>query len=178
MSGPLAPDSHYPLELARRKKMRLLKRASWLFTFPLFVFYSGTLSAQQGSEDIQDATGKYHFLTADDTLALLEEEGKLKGYVEVCQGEEESDALLSYPITIGWRKKDRIEFKTGKIHQKYYRFTGTVQHGAGHEETDPDYLRLVGDLEVVSVRAETGKEFVQRIHAVFKSMGRGERGED
>src|SRR5947208_54902 len=89
-------------------------------------------------EDIADVTGKYHFLSADDTLAILEEEGKLKGYIDVYQGEEESDAVLSYPIMLGWRKKDHVEFKTGRIHQKYYRFTGAAERGGGHEQANLD----------------------------------------
>ena len=128
-------------------------------------------------EDIPDVTGKYHFLSADDTLAILEEEGKLKGYVDVYQGEEESDAVLSYPITLGWRKKDHVEFKTGRIHQKYYRFTGAAERGSGHEQADPDYLRLVGDLEIVTVRGDSGQEAVERRRVVFKSMGKNEESE-
>src|SRR5205809_1566992 len=129
-------------------------------------------------EDIADVTGKYHFLSADDTLAILEEEGKLKGYVDVYQGEEESDAVLSYPITLGWRKKDHVEFKTGRIHQKYYRFTGAAERGSGHEQADPDYLRLVGDLEIVTVRGDSGQEAVERRRVILKSMGKSEGAED
>ncbi len=132
------------------------------------------LNAQEGSADIQDVSGKYHFLAAEDIIGLLEEDGKLKGYVDVYQGEEESDAILSYPITIGLRQKNHVEFKTGKIHQKYYRFSGTVQRGEGHKDTDPDYLRLVGDLEIVTVKADTAKEVIDRKHEVFKSLGKNE----
>src|SRR5690242_256395 len=57
----------------------------------------GVVKARPASDEIDDVTGKYHFLSADDTLAILEEEGKLKGYIDVYQGEEESDAVLSYP---------------------------------------------------------------------------------
>ncbi len=165
-----------PLALPNRR--RRLKKPPWIFIVPLALSSWCKINAQPASEDIQDITGKYHFLTADDTLGLLEEEGKLKGYVDVYQGEEESDAILSYPITLGARKNDRVEFKTSKIHQKYFRFAGTAQRGAGHKETDPDYLRLVGDLEIITVKAETGQEFVERRHVVFKSMGKAEAGED
>ena len=132
-------------------------------------------NAQQGNEQVRDASGEYHFLTADDTLALLEEEGKIKGYVDVYQGEEESDTLLSYPITIGSRQKNHIEFKTAKIHQKYYRFSGSVERGKGHEEGDPDYLRLVGDLEIITVKADTGQESAERRHVIFSSKGKSEK---
>jgi hypothetical protein len=134
----------------------------------------GLLRGQEESGEIQDITGTYQFISADDTLALLDEEGKLKGYIDVFQGEEESDAVLSYPITIGSRKKDRVEFKTGKIHQKYFRFSGKVERGRGHEEADPDYLRLVGDLEIVTVKGETGQEETQTLRVLFKSRGREE----
>jgi hypothetical protein len=133
------------------------------------------LMAQKGSEPIRDVSGEYRFLTADDTLGLLEEEGKIKGYIEVYQGEEESDTVLSYPLTIGTRQKNHIEFKTAKIHQKYYRFSGVVERGRGHEEADPDYLRLVGDLESVTVEADTGQESTERRHVIFQSKGRAEK---
>jgi len=132
---------------------------------------AGTLHARP-EEEIDDITGKYHFLNADDVLALLDEEGKLSGYIDVFQGEDESDTILSYPISIGTRKKNRVEFKTRKIHQKYYRFSGTVRRGSGHEAADPDYLELVGDLETVVVKAEPGEESAQRTHVILKSMGR------
>jgi hypothetical protein len=136
------------------------------------------LHAQQEGEEIQDITGKYHFLSPDDTLALLEQEGKLRGYIDIFQGEEESDAVLSYPINTGERKKDHVEFKTGKIHRRFYRFSGSVERGKGHEEGDPDYLRLVGDLEIVTVKGESAEETVQRMHLVFKSLGKTEREEE
>ena len=90
------------------------------------------------------------------------------------QSEDESDALLSYPITSGSRQDDRVEFKTGKIHQEYYRFSGTAQRGQGKKDTDPDYLRLVGELEIVTVSGETGAESVERRQVVFQRMGKGE----
>ena len=154
-------------------------RPSALVAFVLVVCLSflpaTSLKAQQGNEPVRDVTGQYRFLTADDTLAVLEEEGKIKGYVDVYQGEEESDTLLSYPVTIGSRQKNHIEFKTAKIHQKYYRFSGSVERGKGHEEGDPDYLRLVGDLEIIIVKADTGQESAERRHVIFSSKGKAEK---
>jgi hypothetical protein len=132
---------------------------------------AGTLRAR-AEEEIADLTGKYHFMNADDVLALLDEDGKLNGYIDVFQGEDESDTILSYPISIGTRKKNQVEFKTRRIHQKYYRFSGTVRRGSGHEPADPDYLELVGDLETVVIKGASGEESAQRMHVVFKSMGR------
>lgn len=157
--------------------MRLLNPVLSLSLVLLAAAGSGRDAPQNSSEDIQDITNKYHFLSADDTLGLLEEEGKLKGYIDVFQGEDESDTVLSYQITLGWRKKDRVEFKTGKIHQKYYRFVGTVQRGKGGEEKDPDYLRLVGELEIVTGSAETGQDTARKMKVVFKSMGKAEKEE-
>ncbi len=135
------------------------------------------LAAPQESEPILDITGEYHFLSAEDTLALLEEEGKLKGYIDVSQTEEESDAVLSFNIVSGGRKKEHVEFKTSKIHQKYYRFSGTVERGKGHEEKDQDYLRLTGDLEIVTTKTGSTEEAVQRLHVIFKSKGKSETAE-
>ncbi len=132
----------------------------------------------QDSGEIPDITGKYHFLRADDLLAILDEEGRLNGYIDVLQGEEESDSILSYPISEGSRKKDHVEFKTKKVHQKYFRFSGTVERGQGPQAPDPDYLRLVGDLEIVTVKGESDQETAQRMHVVFKSLGRDEDKEE
>jgi hypothetical protein len=136
----------------------------------------GHATAQAG-EEIDDITGKYHFLSADDTLGILEEEGNLKGYIEVFQGEEESDAVLTYDITLGSRKKDHVEFKTNTIHRRYYRFSGKVERGSGRGPDDPDYLRLIGDLETVTVKGETGQETVEKKHLTLKSLGKSERDE-
>jgi hypothetical protein len=138
----------------------------------------GGRSPAQDTENIDDITGKYHFLSADDTLGILEEEGKLKGYIEILQGEEESDTVLSYEIVSGSRKKDHVEFKTNTIHRKYYRFSGKVERGSGHQPNDSDYLRLTGDLETVTVKGDSGQESVQRTHLILKSLGKSERDEE
>jgi hypothetical protein len=134
-------------------------------------------AAAQGTENIDDITGKYHFLSADDTLGILDEEGMLKGYIEVLQGEEESDTVLTYDITLGSRKKDHVEFKTNTIHGHYYRFSGKVERGSGRGPDDPDYLRLVGDLEIVTVKGDSGQESVEKKHLILKSLGKSESNE-
>jgi hypothetical protein len=139
---------------------------------------SGGRTAAQGVENIDDITAKYHFLSPDDTLGILEEEGKLKGYIEILQGEEESDDVLNYEIVSGTRKKDQVEFKTNTIHRKYYRFSGKVERGSGHQSDDPDYLRLVGELETVTVKGESGQEMVKKEHLIMKSFGKSERSEE
>jgi hypothetical protein len=137
------------------------------------------LRAQQDeTRPIDDMTAKYHFITTDDTLAILDEEGRLKGYIEVAQSEEESDSVLSFDIVDGHRKKTHVEFRTNRIHGKFYRFSGTVERGKGHEEKDPDYFRLVGNLDVVTVNGVTGKETVQSTHVLLKSFGRSEKGDE
>jgi hypothetical protein len=132
----------------------------------------------QATENIDDITAKYHFLSPDDTLGILEEEGKLKGYIEILQGEEESDAVLSFDIISGSRKKDHVEFKTNTIHRRYYRFSGKVERGSGREANDPDYLRLIGDLETVTIKGDSGQESVERKHLTLKSLGKSERNEE
>jgi hypothetical protein len=134
--------------------------------------------AQEGGPPVDDITAKYHFLSADDTLAILDQEGKLKGYVEVTQLADESDDILSYDIVEGSRQRSHVEFRTNKIHGRYYRFTGTAERGKGHDEKDSDYLHLAGSLDVVTVNSETGKESVQVMRLTFKSIGKAERADD
>jgi len=136
------------------------------------------MRAQEQSGPIVDITAKYHFLSTDDTLAILDEEGRLKGYIDVSQGEEESDELLSCNLVEGSRKKNHVEFRTNKIHGRSYRFAGTVERGSGHQDGDPDYLRLVGDVEIVTTKAETGAEAVRVVNVLLKSFGKNERTED
>jgi hypothetical protein len=133
------------------------------------------LQAQDEQLPVDDITAKYHFLSAEDTLAILDQEGKLKGYIEVTQPAEESDDILTYDLVEGLRQKNHVEFRTNRIHGKYYRFSGTAERGKGHEDKDPDYLHLAGSLDVVTVNAETGKESVQVMRLTFKSIGKAER---
>lgn len=142
------------------------------------VFSERLLHCQDEQPSVDDITAKYHFLSMDDTLAILDEEGRLKGYVEVTQPADESDDILTYDIVDGSHKKNRVEFRTNRIHGKFYRFSGTAERGKGHEEKDADYLHLTGDLEIVTVKAETGKEVVQVVRVTLKSIGKGERPED
>jgi hypothetical protein len=132
------------------------------------------LFAQQESQVAPVMTGRYHFLGPEDELAILQEEAMLKGFVDVFQGENESDAILSYQIATGSRNGNRVEFTTRAIHEKHYHFTGNVELGKGKKPGDPDYLQLVGVLETYTSNSVTGKSEVARQNVVFKSMGRGE----
>ena len=157
---------------------RLAKPLGWLAVFSVILLASSVLKAQDETQPVDDMTANYHFLSTDDTLAILDEEGRLKGYIEVAQPEEESDDILSYDILEGSHKKNQVEFRTNKIHGKFYRFSGTVERGKGHEEKDPDYLHLIGDLEIVTVNADTGKQAVRTVRVFLKSFGKSERPEE
>jgi hypothetical protein len=154
------------------------KQTLWLLAVLLLLHPGVGRNHAQETSNIDDITGKYHFLSADDTLGILEEEGKLNGYIEILQGEEESDAVLSYDIVSGSRKNDHVEFKTKTIHRKYYRFSGKVERGSGREPNDPDYLRLIGDLETVTIKGDRGQESVERKHLILKSFGKSEPKEE
>ena len=142
------------------------------------VFSPSTFRAQPEQPLIDDITAKYHFLSTEDTLAILDQEGRLKGYIEVSQPADESDDFLNFTIVEGSRQKNHVEFRTNRIHGKFYRFSGTAERGAGHEEKDADYLHLSGSLEIVTVEAETGKETPQVMRVIFKSMSKAERPDD
>lgn len=128
-------------------------------------------------QNAPDMTGEYEFLAPENTLAILEEEGKLKGYIDVMQGAEESNEVLSYPISIGTRQGDHVEFKTTKIHEKYYRFSGSVERGSGRTPKDSDFMRLKGDLDVITIDGLTAQEHSEQHHVVFKWKPR-EKDED
>jgi hypothetical protein len=154
------------------------KHFRWLAVLAVVSLTNGAFKAQEEVQTVDDMTAKYHFLSADDTLAILDEEGRLKGYIEVAQPEEESDDILSYDIVEGSRDKNHVKFRTNKIHGKFYRFDGTVERGKGHEPKDPDYFRLTGDLDIVTVNADTGKQSVQTVRVNLKSFGKSERPEE
>jgi len=154
---------------------KIANSIGWLAIVAIIGATSGSLRAQTEERAIDDITAKYHFLSTDDTLAILDEEGRLKGYIEVHQDDQESDDFLNYNIVDGVRKKTHVEFRTNKIHGRYYRFTGDVERGAGHKDGDPDYLRLVGDIEMVSVKSDTGQEAIQRVRVLLKCFGKSER---
>jgi hypothetical protein len=159
-------------------RLNEMTSGKWLLAGSGLVFFTASLlcplflrGKSQSEEAIDDISGTYDFLTADDTLSILDQEGRLDGSLDVAQSDEESDAILSYEVK-GTHKKNRVEFQTNKIHQKSYRFRGTVQRGTGLEEKDPDYIQLVGDLEIVTTKGDSGQESVQRMHMIFKSKGR------
>jgi hypothetical protein len=158
--------------------IRISKLVGFLAILAAVLFPARHLRAQGETPPVDDMTAKYHFLSADDTLAVLDEEGRLKGYIEVAQPAEESDDILSFDILEGSRKKSHVEFRTNRIHGKFYRFAGTVERGKGHVEKDPDYFRLTGDLDIVTVNGETGKETVQTMRVTLKSIGKSERPEN
>ena len=141
---------------------------------PLALGASSGPEAQQAKNEIDEINAEFHFTGPDDTLLIHEEEGKLKGQIDAYQNDEESDTVLSYIITIGVRKNNHVEFKTAKIHQKYYRFSGEVERGSGHEEKDADYLRLVGDLQIITANPDNGQESVEQEQVVLKSLSAGE----
>ena len=132
----------------------------------------------QGQNGIDEINTEFHFVGPDDTILIHEEEGKLNGQIDAYQNDEESDTVLSYVITIGTRKNNHVEFKTAKIHQKYYRFSGEIARGSGHEEKDEDYLRLVGDLQIITVNPDNGQERVEEKPVVFKSLSADEMSDD
>jgi len=154
------------------------KSLGWLVILGVMGLAASVLMAQMEERPIDDITAKYHFLSADDTLAILDEEGRLKGYIEVAQPEEESDDILSFDIVEGSRDKNHVKFRTNKILGKFYRFSGTVERGKGHAEKDADYFRLIGDLDIVTVNGDTGKEAVRTVRVFLKSFGKSERPEN
>jgi hypothetical protein len=135
----------------------------------------GSMKAQSAASKVGDITGDYQFLEPYNTLAILQEDEMLKGYIDVLQGQSESDAIISYPITIGERKGDHVEFRTRTIHEMYYRFSGTVQSGSGKKKGDPDYLELAGELQTIKKNSVTNQQTVERKQVVFKSKGKTER---
>ena len=140
----------------------------------LFCLLPASFHAQDSRDEIREINDEFHFLGPDDTLLIHEEDGKLKGQIDVYGGDEESDAILSFLITIGTRDKNHVEFKTSKIHEKYYRFFGAVEHGTGKKDGDRDYLRLVGEVKVTTVNGSTGEESTESKRVVLKSLGEDE----
>lgn len=149
----------------------------WTISFALVPFALCALSvptAAMLNSDIDEINTEFHFLGPDDTLLIHEEEGRLKGQIDVYQNDDESDTVLSYNLTLGTRKVDHVEFKTAEIHRKYYRFSGAIERGKGREEKDADYLRLVGELQIISVNGDTRGESVERRQVVLKSLSADE----
>jgi len=147
-------------------------KAVWVVVAVAALSVAVSLKAQSAAGQFSDITGDYEFLHPYNTLAILQEDQMVKGYIDVLQGESESDAVLSYPITIGERKGDHLEFRTRTIHAMYYRFSGTIQTGKGKKKGDPDYIELVGELQTIHNDSVTHQNKVDRQQVVFKSKGR------
>lgn len=155
-----------------RQTPNLRRKAVWVAVALAALSAAGGLKAQSAASQISDITGDYEFLQPYNTLAILQEDQMVKGYIDVLQGQSESDAILSYPLTIAERKGDHLEFRTRTIHAMYYRFSGNVQHGQGKKKGDPDYLELVGELQAIQHNSVTNQDTVDRQQVVFKSKGK------
>lgn len=131
-----------------------------------------SLRARSEPGQISDITGNYDFLQPYNTLAILQEDKMLKGYIDVLQGKSASDSVFSYQIANGQRQGDHVQFTTSRIHEKYYRFSGTVQRGKGKKKGDPDYLELVGELQTIEYNSVTNQQNVDRQQVVLKSKGK------
>jgi hypothetical protein len=160
----------------RTHGLRAGKRPAFLpcFLLPLALWAVSVPRAAQPKSEIDEINTEFHFLGPDDTLLIHEEEGRLKGQIDAYQNDDESDTVLSYVLTIGIRKEDHVEFKTAEIHRKYFRFSGAIERGSGHEEKDEDFLRLVGELQIITVNGDTGGESVERRQVVLKSLSADE----
>ena len=158
----------------RQPSLSLWLGVAWIAAACATLTAWGNLNAQSAAGQVSDMTSDYQFLEPYNTLAILQEDQMVKGYIDVLQGESESDAVLSYPITIGERKGDHVEFRTRAIHELYYRFSGTVQRGKGKKKDDPDYMELVGELQTIQKNSVTNQEAVDRKQVVFKSKGKTE----
>ena len=154
----------------------LMRKTVWAVAALTALAALCNLNAQTAASPVSDITGDYEFLQPINTLAILQEDQMLKGYIDVLQGQSESDAILSYPITIGERKGDHVEFRTRKIHEMYYRFSGTVQRGKGKKKDSPDYLELVGELQTIKTNSVTNQETADKTQVVFKSKGKNAEG--
>lgn len=154
-----------------RPAIRFLIKAARFFLGLAVFAASSTLRAQSTNNQISDITGNYDFLQPYNTLAILQEDQMLKGYIDVLQGGAASDAVFSYEITIGERKGNHIDFRTRRIHEKYYRFSGTIQRGKGKRKGDPDYIELVGELQTIQRNSVTNQENIDRRQVIFKSKG-------
>jgi hypothetical protein len=154
--------------------LNLWHKAAWAVVALAALAACGNLKAQSVASQISDITGDYDFLQPYNTLAILQEDQMINGYIDVLQGQSESDAILSYPITIGERKGDHVEFRTRTIHEMYYRFSGTVQRGKGKKKEDADYMELLGELQTIKNNSVTNQETVDRQQVVFKSKGKTE----
>ena len=159
----------------RWQALKLRRKAVWVAVVLAALAAAGSLKAQSAATQVSDITGDYEFLQPYNTLAILQEDQMVKGYIDVLQGQSESDAIISYPITIGERKGDHLDFRTRTIHAMYYRFSGTVQPGKGKKKGDPDYIELVGELQTIRHNSVTHQDKVDRQQVVFKSKGNSER---
>lgn len=167
----MIPQIQRPTNCRRASKGRTVLRYLLLSLALCVTSFCGAAPSPSAIDEINT---EFHFLGPDDTVLIHEEEGRLKGQIDAYQNDDESDTVLSYAFTIGQRKDDHVEFKTAEIHRKYFRFSGTVVRGSGQIEKDEDYLRLVGELQIISVDGDTGKESVEKKQVELKSLSADE----
>ncbi len=124
----------------------------------------------QQEREIEDITGRYSFLNPDDLLGILDEDGELRGFIEVLQEDDESDDVFSYTITRGVHKDNQINFKTDTIHGITYRFSGKVQISRERNSTQRGFILLVGTIRIEKNESLIGKGKTEERRVVLESL--------
>ena len=148
----------------------MMKKLSMFLLAGLVMVSAATFAHGQRNRELEDITGRYSFLKADDLLGILDEDGELRGFIEVFQEDEESAELFSYNISRGSREGDQVTFKTDTIHSTTYRFSGKVQVSRERKPNQRGYMLLVGILRVDTRVPATGEEKTEEKKVVLESL--------
>ncbi len=150
--------------------MPMMKKLSMFLLAGLVMVSVATFGHGQRNRELEDITGRYSFLKPDDLLGILDEDGELRGFIEVLQEDEESAELFSYTISRGSREGDQVRFKTDTIHGITYRFSGKVQVSRERKPNQRGYMLLVGILRVETRVPATGEEKTEEKKVVLESL--------
>ena len=147
-----------------------MKPACTLVFIGLVMILDGIVAHGQQKREIEDITGRYSFLKTDDLLGILDEDGELRGFIEVLQEDDESDDIFSYTITRGIREGNHINFKTDTIHGITYRFSGKVQINKSRDPTQRGFMLLVGTIRIDKNLSLAGKGKTEERRVVLESL--------
>ena len=147
-----------------------MKPACAIVLIGLVMIFDAIVVHGQQKREIEDITGRYSFLKPDDLLGILDEDGELRGFIEILQEDDESDDIFSYTITRGVRKDNQINFKTDTIHGITYRFSGKVQISKKRNPTQRGFMLLVGTIQIEKNKFLDGKGITEERKVVLESL--------
>ncbi len=142
-----------------------------LFVLSILLLSAAALAQAPAPENV---TGLYSFLRSGETVQLnVQPDGRVTGYVSrMADGESDRGQMLDMLFERASLERNRLEFRTKKIHGEWFEFKGTLERGKAKSRDDEGYWMMHGTLTTVKEDVN-GKPTPFATEVEFKSFPAG-----